>query len=449
MYLVVLYLVVVSRIKLNVYISLGSNEGCRINFLRQAVSLLKEKKCLKNIHPSVVVETKALLPKDAPKLWDKNYYNAVVRGKSTTSPQDLLKKLKQIECEMGRSLEHQKWSPRIIDLDILLFGQLKIKTKDLTLPHPELKNRIFFQHLLVLMGEKQFGSKINLKDIQENIIKSLVLNPQFVGVVNITKDSFSDGGQYFNPKKALSQCLKLSEDGASIIELGAQSTRPNAIIQSPETEYKTLKSVLKKIEVFEKKDIQISVDSFFPEVIRKIIKEFKVNYINDVSGKLDKDILKMIAKRNLKICIMHSLSVPANPSIVLSYKKNVMKILLDWSKKTVSGLVKLGFDFENIVLDPGIGFGKSAYQNVEILKNLEVFECFRKEGVKLMVGHSRKSYINLFNSSLVQKPQERDLETLAISSVISKNVDFIRVHNVKDHMRFLSVLEGNNEKLSV
>jgi 2-amino-4-hydroxy-6-hydroxymethyldihydropteridine diphosphokinase len=134
-----------------IYISLGSNLGNRINNLWLAVNLLT-KRCLRDVSCSIVLETEAILPEGVPVTWNKPFLNMIISGKTNLSPKELLQALKVIEGDVGRTHIYEKWAPRIIDLDILLYGGLQIDEPNLTIPHPELNNRNFLQHLLSLMG---------------------------------------------------------------------------------------------------------------------------------------------------------------------------------------------------------------------------------------------------------------------------------------------------------
>ncbi len=419
------------------YISLGSNLGNRINNLRTAANLITTR-CLRNSSVSIVLETEAILPENAPTSWNKPFLNMIIAGETDLSPDALLTVLKSIESEMGRSTPYERWSPRIIDLDILLWDKLEINSSTLKIPHPELINRPFLVHLLALMGVEPW-QKIQITDPFK---KSFVLLPQFVGVVNVTNDSFSDGGLFDQADKAISQVLKLASDGASVIEIGAQSTRPGAILNNSDNEYAKLKPVLDGImEFMQDGTLIISIDTFWPSVIRKLLENYPISLINDVKGKLDDDTLKFLAKKNCKLCLMHSLSVPPLEEMIIPLEKRPMDVIKEWGKFSIDRLLGLGFSLDQIILDPGIGFGKSIHQNIEILRNVQEL---KELGAKVMIGHSRKSYINAFSQV---DAANRDIETIAISSVIKGKVDFLRVHNVEDHMRFLVAHENFNSRV--
>lgn len=342
---------------------------------------------------------------------------------------------------MGRPQVYKKWEPRIIDLDILLWDDLVLDTSYLTIPHPELMDRPFLLHLMAMLNpmanipviNKTFDaiacSKPNIKDC---FLKSFALSPRFIGIVNITPDSFSDGGFYYDSDQATKQALKLMSDGASIVDLGAQSTRPGSSIQSPQVEYTRLKPVLDNLSCYMRDgDVEVSIDTFWPDVILNVLESYNVAWINDVKGNLDDGTLRTIASSKCGIIIMHSFSV-------LSHKDDVgggitidpIDTINRWVEKNINKLLALGFDKDSIIIDPGIGFGKSLYQNIEILRNIEALRNF---GCKILVGHSRKSFISSFSTELVFN---RDLETIAVSSILCNQVDFLRVHNVRNHMQF-------------
>lgn len=420
-----------------IYISLGTNIGNRLFHLQKAIQHLKEK-VFSWLEESIVIETPALLKPNSPNEWDKPYLNMIVRGKTHLSAPALLSTLQTIEQMMGRPADHKKWAPRIMDLDILLYDQEVIQTPKLNIPHPEILNRPFWLHLMAMLGPEavlpNFPST-TLGELAHRTLpsspvftQSFVLNPQLVGVVNITPDSFSDGGLYFRPEAAIEQILKLHQDGATVIEIGAQSTRPGAPVISPEEEYERLLPVLEGIKPsLQTQEILLSLDSYSPATILKTIKQFPIAWINDVQGNLSADVLSEIADHNCRFVAMHSLGIPPGKENILLNLNQID----EWAKQTIKKLKACGFSESHIILDPGIGFGKSAYQNLWLLEqvqHLKTFQC------PILMGHSRKSYIQAFSNS---KVQDRDLETIAISdSLHSAGADYLRVHNIAAHQRF-------------
>ncbi len=416
-----------------IYISIGSNMGNRFSHLQKAAQLLKGR-YFKNLKSSIILETKAILQNDAPPGWDRPFLNMVVYGSCSSSPEELLKGLKQIECDIGRLQVYEKWAPRVIDLDILLWDDLTLDTPYLKIPHPELINRPFLLHLMAMLSpmavvNKTFGT-IN-PNIKDCFLRSFTLSPELVGIVNITPDSFSDGGLYYDADQATEQALRLLSDGASIVELGAQSTRPGSSIQTPKAEYARLKPVLDDLNQYMKVgDIKVSIDSFWPDVILNVLEHYNIAWVNDQKGDLDDNTLKAVASSGCSIVIMHSLSIPPHKDNVIPGDTDSIDTINHWIEKSINRLLNLGFNESSIIIDPGIGFGKSLYQNIWILRNIEALQSF---GCKVLVGHSRKSFISSFSTEPVFN---RDLETIALSSALHNKVDFLRVHNVRDHMRF-------------
>ncbi len=416
-----------------IYISIGSNMGNRFSHLQKAAQLLKGR-YFKNLKSSIILETKAILQNGAPPGWDRPFLNMVVYGSCSSSPEELLKGLKQIECDIGRLQVYEKWAPRVIDLDILLWDDLTLDTPYLKIPHPELINRPFLLHLMAMLSpmavvNKTFGT-IN-PNIKDCFLRSFTLSPELVGIVNITPDSFSDGGLYYDADQATEQALRLLSDGASIVELGAQSTRPGSSIQTPKAEYARLKPVLDDLNQYMKVgDIKVSIDSFWPDVILNVLEHYNIAWVNDQKGDLDDNTLKAVASSGCSIVIMHSLSIPPHKDNVIPGDTDSIDTINHWIEKSINRLLNLGFNESSIIIDPGIGFGKSLYQNIWILRNIEALQSF---GCKVLVGHSRKSFISSFSTEPVFN---RDLETIALSSALHNKVDFLRVHNVRDHMRF-------------
>ncbi len=427
-----------------IYISIGSNLGNRLLHIKKALELLKNHGFVL-LKQSIIFETQAILPSNTNSSWDRPYYNMVVQGTITLSPNELLIALKKIEQQIGRKEPYNKWSPRVIDLDILLWDNYYIDTPDLKIPHLQLLNRPFLVHLIAslsiecryvcannnLYKDKTFTEIANSIDNQ-GVIRSLVLEPQFVGILNITPDSFSDGGLSFCKEDAVKNFMHLMDAGSSIIELGAQSTRPSALIISEDEEYTRLDNVLRELkEIIEKTESLISIDSFSPELIKQILKKYPIHCIDLVKASLDNDTLRLIADYNCKIVIMHSLTIPPQKQQYLDFDKSPLTSINIWAEQEIAKLEKCGFDRKDIIFDPGIGFGKSIYQNLCILQNIQ---AFKRLGCEILVGHSRKSYISAFYNS---KAEERDLETIAISKYLAENGgDYLRVHNVKDHQRF-------------
>jgi 2-amino-4-hydroxy-6-hydroxymethyldihydropteridine diphosphokinase/dihydropteroate synthase len=323
-------------------------------------------------------------------------------------PIDLLQWIKTIEKKLGRNMDAQPWSPRIIDIDILFYGNLKMKTDSLTIPHSELKKRDFLQFLLNGMGYDQpEDTRLNINDY--TALNHLVLYPKFVGILNITPDSFSDGGKYFDAEKAEAQAKKLRDDGASVIDIGAQSTRPGYVEVPPSEEISRLSMILEHCDNLE----CLSIDTYFDDVVKYALTQRNVKWINDQNSTLSSDTIKLIADRGIKLVIMMRGMQPL------------------WFEDRIQYLRNLGVKKHNIIIDPGIGFGKSKYDNILLIKNLKTYT---QQECEILLGASRKSFISSHSNANVQ---DRDVESISAACWAEDvGVDYLRVHNVKDHMRF-------------
>ncbi len=405
----------------------------------------------------MIFETKALVPPDAPDIWNLPYYNLVISGTTTLSPHALLAHLKGIEKALGRDLNAPRWAPRIIDLDILAWDEQVISHEGLTIPHPELFNRPF---LLTLMASLRADwrypvqgfpySHLTLNEILHSYVKQdpeatkcFMPFPQLMGIVNITPDSFSDGGRYCHAEAALQKILALASQGAAVIDIGGQSTRPNARQISAEEEWQRLEPVLKLLAQELPRRLawpHISLDSYHPEVISKALQIYPIDWVNDVKAGEDIALLKIVAEKGCKIVLNHSLAIPPRDNLVLPFELNPLTYLLAWAEKKVEELGALGISPAQIILDPGIGFGKSLFQTLSVLREVDQL---KKSGCQILVGHSRKSFFKMISSS---EARERDFETVGISHYLSrKGVDYLRVHNVEAHQKSLTasaLLEG-------
>lgn len=252
---------------------------------------------------------------------------------------------------------------------------------------------------------------------------------KIVGILNITPDSFSDKGQYFNAAAAITRFERMVSEGANVIDIGAQSTRPGATVLSAKDEWLRLEPVLSKVKG--KHEVEISIDSFYPEVIKKAL-DYDISIINDVSGFSSNKMKELGASSGKKIIFMHSLTVPADKNVIVSENENIIEYLSDWLEAKVEELQKAGIKKDKMIFDPGIGFGKSPQQCLDIIMNIEKFKKF---SVEILVGHSEKSFLTLFTD----KPSgERGEETKRFTKILAeKNVDYIRVHDVAGNKKIL------------
>ena len=254
-----------------------------------------------------------------------------------------------------------------------------------------------------------------------------------MGVINLTPDSFSDGGDYNSTRKILDQVKNFLFNGVDIIDLGAQSTRPGAEEIGPEKEIKRLIPFLKKIRS-EYPEILISIDTFNSEVANEALLN-GANWINDITGgRRDVKILDVVSKFNCPFVITHSRGNSQNMNMLNKYDNFLSDVIKSLENSTMSALDK-NISKDNIILDPGIGFSKDTVQNLQILKNLDLF---KKLNFPILIGASRKRFIGDILNEI--NPKERDIGTLAISCLCSQlNIHLVRVHNVKMNYQILKV----------
>ena len=279
-------------------------------------------------------------------------------------------------------------------------------------------------------------------------ILPLGLKTAVMGILNVTPDSFSDGGQFKNPSEAVKKALQMVEEGAEIIDIGGESTRPGAKPVSAEEELNRVLPVVKELKKeLEKNNLNkvwISVDTYKSEVANAVLQE-GADIINDISGlTFDPKMADVVVKHNAPVVINHIKGKPQTwKEIPPTYRDVVSEIVSFWREK-INLLLEKGYhNRENIICDPGIGFGKQPHHNVEILKR---FRELRVIGQPLMVGVSRKSFIGFIYETLLgikSQPKERLHGSLAaLAPAVMGGANIVRVHDVKPTREFLAVLDS-------
>ena len=256
-----------------------------------------------------------------------------------------------------------------------------------------------------------------------------------MGVMNLTPDSFSDGGDLNSAEKVLDQVNQFLYNGVDVIDLGAQSTRPGAEEVGPNVEIKRLIPYLKLIKS-KYPGVLISIDTFNSEVAYEALLN-GANWINDVTGgRRDKEILDVVSKFNCPFVMTHSRGNSKNMNQLAKYE-NVLSEVKFSLEIMINDALEKNISKGNIILDPGIGFSKDINQNLEILKNLDVF---KELNLPILIGASRKRFIGEILDEI--NPKERDIGTLAISCLCSQfNIDIVRVHNVRMNSQILKVAD--------
>ncbi len=247
-----------------------------------------------------------------------------------------------------------------------------------------------------------------------------------MAIVNITQDSFSDGGRYIDFPSAIEHASSCVEQGADILDIGAQSTRPGASEVGIEIETKRLVPLIKELKVLHP-DIPISVDTFHHSVAEKVL-SVGADWINDVSGgRHDPEIFKVVADKVCPYVLTHSRGNSKTMDSLAKYE-NVIQDVKNELSNQIDLALSFGIRNEQIIIDPGIGFAKNVDQNLNILKNIEQFSTMN---YPILIGASRKRFIgSVINES---DPNKRIFGTAAVASrCIIAGIDFLRVHDVKE-----------------
>ena len=271
-----------------------------------------------------------------------------------------------------------------------------------------------------------------LPDSLKNLERTLVF-----GILNVTPDSFSDGGKFATAHSAIEQGLHLSATGADIIDVGGESTRPGATRVSVQEE---LDRVIPVVEGLSERGVTVSVDTMRAEVARTAALA-GAKIINDVSGgKSDSEMLPTMAELAIPFILMHWRG-PSDQMDVLANYQNVVEEVCAELNNQVNKALDIGVRRENIVLDPGLGFAKTVEQNWPLLQNLEALQNL---GLPLLVGASRKKFLGelLADKNGARGVDEREAATTALTTVLAqKNIWAVRVHNTQDAHDAIAVVQ--------
>ncbi len=243
-----------------------------------------------------------------------------------------------------------------------------------------------------------------------------------MGIVNVTPDSFSDGGLYFSPPAAVSHALKLVADGADIIDIGGESTRPFAAPVSTDQELARVIPLIQAIR--QHSNIPISIDTYKAEVAQAAL-DAGANLINDISAlRLDPDMVNLAARAGVPVILMHMQGNPKNMQVSPCYHNLLAEVKMFLAQQRDFALSR-GIDASNLILDVGIGFGKTISHNLELIRRLDEFH---ELGCPLLLGVSRKAFIG----KILELPSlDRDLGSLgAIAVGLTRGAQIIRTHNV-------------------
>ncbi|WP_448176330.1 dihydropteroate synthase [Morganella morganii] len=257
--------------------------------------------------------------------------------------------------------------------------------------------------------------------------------PQVMGILNVTPDSFSDGGTHNTPAKALEHARKMIAEGASIIDIGGESTRPGAAEVSPEQEAERVIPVVAAIA--RESDVWISVDTSKALVIREAANA-GAHILNDIRSFSEPEALQAAAQSGLPVCVMHMQGEPRTMQQAPHYQ-NVVREVYTYLEAQVARCVAAGIEKNHIILDPGFGFGKTLAHNYQLLDKLDLFHNL---GLPVLAGMSRKSMIGQLMDI---PPDERVAGSVACAVIAAmKGAQIIRVHDVKETVQAMKVVEA-------
>jgi len=263
-----------------------------------------------------------------------------------------------------------------------------------------------------------------------------------MGILNVTPDSFFDGGAHFSPRDAVNHGLTLAREGADIIDVGGESTRPYSDPIPLDEELRRVIPVIKALA--QETELTISIDTYKSEVARLAI-EAGATMVNDVSAlRFDPGMGPLVAEADLPIVLMHMKGTPRDMQVNPTYEDLIGEILA-FLRKAVDEAHSVGIRKELVIIDPGIGFGKSFGDNLRILRELDAFSSL---GQPIMVGTSNKAFIG---HTLGLPPDSRDAGTMAtVAAAVMNGADIVRVHNVKtakETVRMIDAIKSGSSAL--
>lgn len=434
-----------------VFLSLGTNLGNRAANLRAALAGLAP--ALRVRRASPVYETEPWGYTDQPA-----FLNQVIEAETSLSPDDLLATLKRLEEDLGRKPTF-RYGPRLIDLDVLFYDDQVVEGENLAIPHPRIAERAF---VLVPLADlapdfvhPQRGQTVRemLAALDPGGIRPVMRGiPAFgvrtyvMGIVNVTPDSFSGDGilRAGDPlQAAVEQARSFVAAGVDILDVGGESTRPGAQLVSEEEE---LERVIPVVEALAGAfDVLISVDTYKARVAEAALAA-GADWINDVWGlRADPRLAEVIAAAGAPVVLMHNRMKPATTELqerlggryVGVHYDDLIGEIQNELLESVALARKAGIPDEQIILDPGVGFGKTVEQNLELIDRLDEICAL---GYPVLLGPSRKSFIGY----TLDLPPDQRLEgtAAAVALGIDRGADIVRVHDVEFMVRLARMTDA-------
>lgn len=331
--------------------------------------------------------------------------------------------------EESKNLVNKKKSIPLHQIKEVSFDQIEIITR-------KSKKKISIDQIKNLPGKLKNKINSDLKKIKSKKKNFSNLNfqniPNILGVLNLTPDSFSDGGKFNTKKKGIEHAFNLYNSGANLIDIGGESTKPGSKKIEENLEWKRISSVLKLIN----KKIPISLDTRKSNIMKRGI-NLGIKLINDVSGlNFDSETINVLKRYKIPFVIHHSKGIPENMQKKPTYKNELLDIY-DFFEEKIKVLRSKGINHNNIIIDPGIGFGKNLKHNMTLIHNISIFHSL---GFPILVGNSRKSFIKKLSGKNDSKL--RIGGTMASSIfLMMQGVQILRIHDVNEIMQGIKIFK--------
>ncbi|KAL7752988.1 trifunctional dihydropteroate synthetase [Sorochytrium milnesiophthora] len=444
------------------YIAMGSNLGDRAGHIHAALFAMTQDGQSRIVNTSFLYETAPMYVTDQPM-----FLNAVCKIATSHEPHSLLKTLKSCEENAGRT-DTGRNGPRPIDLDILFYDNVELNTDTLIIPHPRIQEREFvlrplcdiapdlhhpvlfrtMAKLLALLPHSSAAPSDPMRrvfPIAPGKVWTLASKTYIMGILNVTPDSFSDGGQYDNIERAVAHAREMVAAGADIIDIGGQSTRPGAVEVSEQEELARVLPVIQAIRKDAGLTVPLSIDTYRAAVAKAAV-EAGVNLINDVSGGTrDPHMLEVMATTRAPVCLMHMRGDANTMTRLTQYAEgNVVLGVTQELEELVARALQANIPRWNVLVDPGIGFAKDAEQNFDVLRRLRSVTDGTLSRIlaslPLLVGPSRKRFIGSTigakqpdsePGSSASKPRVWGTAA-AVTACIAGGADVVRVHDVAE-----------------
>lgn len=367
------------------------------------------------------------------------YHNAVVGVSTDQSPSDLLKTLQSIENNFGR-VRTIRNAPRVIDLDIVAYHDVVQNDDDLILPHPRMHERAFVLYPLRDIA-RNWVHPVSRKQINDLI--ALIPDGQdiecetralIMGIVNVTPDSFSDGGKFASTDAAIQHGLQLIAESADILDIGGESTRPSSVVVSPDEEQRR---ILPVIEALKNTGALISIDTRNASTMAAALKS-GAGMINDISALThDKESINVLRDSDCRICLMHMQGTPQTMQIKPHYDDVVAEVY-HFLEQRIDACLAAGIAKDRLIIDVGIGFGKTLDHNLALLKNMSKFHDL---GVDILLGVSRKRFIEQICGWDIAAEDRLAGSLAALANACRDHLQIVRVHDVAATRQFIDVIQ--------